>query len=156
MHVTLVLLDIVILTLSVRWRQKSELIQLISEAATKRKCCYTFIHILTCSFFNIAVFSAGCFVVLQIFTNVLEERAASILWRNNPLLDNETRFRDKLKQFIARQRFGKHILEVRQSTTEPRLLRSQRFSKHVFVTKNNLHGFSWIRASLYKEQREIS
>jgi hypothetical protein len=32
----------------------------------------------------------------------------------------------------ARQRFGKHIPEVAQSTVEPRLLSSQRFSEHGF------------------------
>jgi hypothetical protein len=34
---------------------------------------------------------------------------------------------------------------------EPRFLSSQRFGKHVFVAKNHLHGFPWIRASPYKD-----
>jgi hypothetical protein len=41
--------------------------------------------------------------------------------------------------------------EVTQSTIEPRLLSSQSFCEHVFVTTNHFHAFPWIRASLYKE-----
>jgi hypothetical protein len=41
--------------------------------------------------------------------------------------------------------------EVTKPTVEPRLLSSQRFGKHIFVTTKHVHGFPWIRASLYKK-----
>jgi hypothetical protein len=42
---------------------------------------------------------------------------------------------------VARQRICKRILEVPQSAVRPRLLSSQRFGNHVFVTTDNLHGY---------------
>jgi hypothetical protein len=68
----------------------------------------------------------------------------------------KTRFwNNKLEQYSARKRFVRHILEVTQSILERLLLSTGRFSEHVFVTTNHLHGFPWIPTSLHKEYREI-
>jgi hypothetical protein len=42
-----------------------------------------------------------------------------------------------------------NILVVMQSTAGPWLLSSQCFSKHVFVTTNNLHGYTQVTNNFY-------
>jgi hypothetical protein len=54
---------------------------------------------------------------------------------------------------FARQYFDKHVLKVTQSTVGPRLL-SRHFSKHVFVTTNNLHGY--MQATNYFDGYELA
>jgi hypothetical protein len=49
---------------------------------------------------------------------------------------------------FARQRFDKHILEIRQSTAELWLLSSQRLGSHVFITKKTI--FMDTKTEIYK------